>query len=61
MDCRRHPADLVPLASRDSAVAELARPLLGLEPGRRSFSRPRGDDPSSDRPIQALLTKSAIA
>jgi hypothetical protein len=32
------------------AVAELAQPLLGLEPGRRSFA-PRGA-PSSDRPIR---------
>jgi cytosine/creatinine deaminase len=48
-------------ATQAMAVAELAQPLLGLEPGRRSFSRPRGDHPSSDRPIRVLLTKSAIA
>jgi cytosine/creatinine deaminase len=61
------PSGILPTWSRSTAatqamaVAELAQPLLGLEPGRRSFSRPRGDHPSSDRPIRVLLTKSAIA
>ena len=44
-------------ATQAMAVAELAQPLLGLEPGRRSFSRPRGDHPSSDRPIRVPADK----
>jgi hypothetical protein len=59
-NCRRRPADLVALASRDAAVAEVAQPL-GPRARPPQFFATVATHPSSDRPFRGLLTKLAIA